>query len=123
SLPRCDAGRIGGEPECGRFAWYPAPACRWCSGRSFAWVELSGQAVVFAWTKVVHPFLPQYASLVPYLTALVTPVEAPYVRLVTRLVDFGDTEPEIGMPVRATFRPLAFDGVPTTVVAPLFRPV
>ena len=67
---------------------------------------MSGRGTLFSWVVVTHPFLPQFADLVPFVPALVALDEDPAVRIPTRIVD---TEPgglEFEMPVQVTFRPI-----------------
>jgi uncharacterized OB-fold protein len=71
---------------------------------------------------VTHPFLPQFADLVPFAPALVALEEDPRVRLATRMVECDLDALEFEMPVLVTFRPLTFAGVDGEVLAPLFVP-
>lgn len=113
-LPRCDA--------CGTWVWYPRPACPACGGNRITWTAVSGRGRLFSWAVVRHAFLPQFADLVPYVPALVTPDEAPHVRFVTRLVDCEPDDLAADLPVEVVFRPLTFPGIERQVVAPLFTP-
>ena len=107
---------------CQRWIWYPKPTCPECGQSDFAWQKLSGRARLFSWVVVRHAFLPQYRDLTPFLPALVVPVEAPHVRLTTRIVQCTIENLEMDMPVQVTFEPLQFAGVDASVMAPLFRP-
>ncbi len=71
---------------------------------------------------VTHPFLPQFADLVPFVPALVALDEDPAVRIPTRIVDTDPEALEFEMPVQVVFRPISFTGVDGEVVAPLFVP-
>lgn len=113
-IPRCDA--------CNRFNWYPHEHCDACGGASFTWVAMSGRGTLFSWVVVTHPFLPQFAGLVPFVPALVALDEDPAVRIPTRIVDADPDDLEFEMPVRVTFRPISFTGVDGDVTAPLFTP-
>lgn len=114
SIPRCSG--------CGAWTWYPKENCPACGGSEMPWTRLSGRATLFSWVVVHHAFLPQYRGLTPFLPALVVPEEAPAVRLTTRLVDCRPEDLRMDMPVEVAFRPLEFEGVAGSVVAPLFRP-
>jgi uncharacterized OB-fold protein len=81
---------------------------------------VSGRGRLFSWSVVRHAFLPQFASHVPLITALVTLDEDPDVRVVTIICDCDPAELRCDMPVRVVFRPLRFPGIPREVVAPLF---
>jgi uncharacterized protein len=115
-LPRCRG--------CGRFGWYPAGPCRHCGtgegDRPLQWEAVSGRGTVFSWAVVTHTFLPQFRGQLPLVPALVSIVEDPAVRIVTRIVDADPAGLRIDQPVHAVFRPLTFDGVAGSVVAPLF---
>jgi uncharacterized protein len=114
-IPRCDG--------CGRLTWYPQPTCRHCQSTAFTWSTMSGRATLFSWVVVIHPFLAQFRSKVPFVSALVALAEDPAVRLATEIVDVAPSSLRFDLPVEAVFRPLSFEGVEGSVVAPLFRPV
>jgi uncharacterized OB-fold protein len=113
-MPTCDT--------CGRYRWYPKDVCRFCDGEPFTWTEVSGRGTLFSWVVVTHPFLPQFADLVPFVPALVALDEDPSVRVPTRMVDCDVDALTFDMPVSVTFRPISFTGVDGEVVAPLFVP-
>lgn len=113
-IPRCDA--------CGRLCWYPREKCRHCQETAFTWETVSGRGTLFSWVVVTHPFLPQFADLVPFAPALVALEEDPSVRLATRVVDCDLDAIEFEMPVEVTFRSISFTGVDGEVMAPLFVP-
>jgi hypothetical protein len=118
SLPKC--------VQCGRFNWYPQPACRFCGSTEFDWPLLSGEGRVFSYAVVARPFLPAFTELVPFVTALVTIAEDERVRLATRLVGLSGPEDapavEMGMLVKVSYVPLHFSGVSGHALAPLFEP-
>ena len=113
-MPHCDG--------CQRICWYPE-RCMDCGGEAFTWRPVSGRAKLFTWVVVTHPFLPQYASQAPFVSALVTPEEDERVRVPTRIVDCAPEDLALGQPLEVCFRPLSFDDVPGEVIAPFFRPV
>ncbi len=115
AVPRCDA--------CASWCWYPEAVCPTCGGH-LAWQATSGRGSLFTWAVVERAFLPAFAAMVPFVTALVSLEEDPTVRLVTLLVDADPDTLRVDLPVVATFRPLAFPTVPdASVVVPMFRPV
>lgn len=111
-VPRCAA--------CDHWHWYPSGPCPRCGEEQLEWTLLSGRGRVFSWVVVRHAFLPAFRDDVPFVSALVTPEEAPTVRLVTRIVDCDPGDVAIDAPVAVTFRPLRFPDVEGDVVAPLF---
>ncbi|MBM3675847.1 MAG: hypothetical protein FJW88_13065 [Actinobacteria bacterium] len=136
-IPRCE--------ECGRWCWYPpetqpphearGPAggrrsrpeeqqvCPACEG-PLVWTRTAGRARLFSWAVVQRAFLPAFADMVPFVTALVALEEDPAVRIVTYVVDAVPGSLHGGMPLEVVFRPLRFPTVPDRqVVVPMFRPV
>jgi uncharacterized OB-fold protein len=114
SIPRCGS--------CGRWVWYPEGVCPTCGG-ALAWTATSGLGALFAWVVVERAFLPAFAEMVPFVTALVALDEDPAVRIVTLVVDADPSELTVDVPMEVVFRPLAFPTVPNrSVVVPMFRP-
>jgi uncharacterized OB-fold protein len=111
-IPRCDT--------CDRWVWYPEETCPGCGG-TLTWTETSGRGRLFSWAVVHRPFLPAFAEMVPFVTALVSLEEAPEVRIVTYVVDVEPAALEADLPLTVTFRPLSFPTVPDReVVVPMF---
>jgi hypothetical protein len=114
TIPRCTG--------CDQWVWYPEERCPACGG-ALEWQVTSGQARLFSWAVVQRPFLPAFAEMVPFVTALVTLEEAPAVRIVTYVVDADPQSLTADLPFEVTFRPLAFPTVPDrSVVVPMFVP-
>jgi uncharacterized OB-fold protein len=114
-IPRCGS--------CGRWCWYPEPACPACGG-ALAWTATAGRGVLFSWVVVERAFLPAFVEMVPFVTALVALEEDPAVRIVSLLVDTDPAELAVDLPMTAEFRPLAFPTVPNrAVVVPWFTPL
>ena len=111
-VPRCDA--------CARLHWYPTEKCRHCKGEVSTWETMSGRGTLFSWVVVTHPFLPQFADLVPFVPALVALEEDSSVRIPTRMVDCDPTDLAFEMPVAVAFRSLEFAGVEGATLAPCF---
>ena len=113
SIPRC--------VKCARWCWYPEAACPACGGR-LEWTATAGRGTLFTWAVVERAFLPAFAEMVPFVTALVTLEEDPAVRVVTILVDCDPAELVVDQPMIVTFRPLRFPTVPDReVIVPMFR--
>ncbi len=113
-IPRCNT--------CGRFVWYPEPACP-RDGNDLVWTRVSGRGTLFAWALVRRAFLPAFEDKVPFVTALVALDEDPSVRLPTYIVDADPDALGADAPVEVQFRPLAFSTVPDrSVVVPMFAP-
>ncbi len=113
-IPRCGL--------CDRWCWYPEPVCPVCSGK-LAWTATSGRGRLFSWAMVRRAFIPAFADLVPFVTALVALEEDPAVRVVAFIVDVDPEALCAEMPVSVTFRPLRFPTVPDReVIVPMFTP-
>jgi uncharacterized OB-fold protein len=111
-IPRC--------PVCARWVWYPEPVCPGCGGVP-EWTATSGRGRLFSWAVVRRPFLPAFAEMVPFVTALVALEEDAALRLVTYVVDVEPAMLAADLPLVATFRPLSFPTVPgREVVVPMF---
>lgn len=114
-IPRCE--------RCRQLVWYPQERCSHCEGPTMSWTKVSGRGTLFSWAVVRHAWIPQLASAVPFVSALVALDEDPGVRLVTRVVDAVPEELVPDQAVQVTFRPLQFEGVDGTVLAPFFKPL
>lgn len=106
-LPRCE--------RCARFHWYPLPRCPHCGMSNWRWQRVSPLARLFAWTVLRKPLHESLANRLGEIIALVVPVDAPDVRLVTNLI--GVTRPELGMLLQARFVPAG--GTVLTLFAPV----
>ncbi len=114
-IPRCSG--------CDRWCWYPESSCPTCGGE-LVWTATSGRGTLFSWAVVWRVFLPAFADIVPFVTALVALEEDPNVRLVTMIIDVSPESLVADMPVEAAFRPLRFPTVPDReVIVPMFRPI
>ena len=112
SIPRC--------PDCMRWDWYPTGSCAACDRTPTAWIELGGDAELFSFSIVRRAFAAPFRDCVPFVAALVVPPEAPTVRIPTNIIDCDVDALEIGMPLRAVFRVLRFEGIEGQVVVPQF---
>jgi len=111
-IPRCHA--------CGAWIWYPRPTCPACKSPDVAWTATSGRGTLYSFAVVRRALWEPYAPFVPYATGLVALAEDPAVRIVTRFVDCDVDALRVDAPVRAVFRPLAFEGDARTCAAPFF---
>jgi uncharacterized OB-fold protein len=112
-LPRCRS--------CHRLCWYPEPSCPRCDG-ALVWEAVTGDASLYSWVEVRHPFLAAFASSVPYVPAIVTLDEDPTIRIVTRLIDVNARTLDFDMALAVTFGQLTFDGIDGSTPAPFFTP-
>ncbi|MFZ2242609.1 MAG: OB-fold domain-containing protein [Gordonia amarae] len=107
--------RIQECQSCSSLIHPPQPVCRYCRGTSMGVREVSGRAVLSAFT-VNHRFaIPGLTP--PYVIAQVALVEDPRVRLTTNIIDADPQDLEIGQIVEVSFEQHE------DVWLPLFSPV
>lgn len=87
---------------CGRHHFYPRPFCPRCWSPDVEWVEASGRATLYTYSIVRRNDLPPFDERVPYVAAIVDLDEGP--RMVTNVIDCGDADLTIGMPLEVAFR-------------------
>lgn len=102
--------------QCGTWRYYPAFLCPSCGADTFSWEPVSGGGVVHAFTVVREAPTAAFATLVPYVYALVELAEGPIMG--TNIVDADLSKLAIGMAVELTFEQAAPD-----VALPVFKPV
>ncbi|GFM26590.1 acetyl-CoA acetyltransferase [Mycobacterium sp. PO2] len=106
--------RIQGCGDCKALIHPPQPICRYCYSHNVAPREVSGRAVLSAFT-VNHRFsIPGLSA--PYVVAQVAIEEDPRVRLTTNIIDCDPEELELGRVVEVVFEQN------DDVWLPLFRP-
>ncbi len=110
-LPRC--------ARCKVFNWYPADQCPECGHVAFNWVKVAPRGKLFSWSVVTRPLFAPYAVISPYIPAIVELVDAPGVRLVTRLVDCDPQTLVMNAPIELMFADLTYPLNASGVIAPL----
>ncbi|HMD45795.1 MAG TPA: Zn-ribbon domain-containing OB-fold protein [Acidimicrobiales bacterium] len=85
-------------PSCGHRQFYPRGICTGCGGDP-EWAEASGRGTVHTYSVIRQSLTPPFASLVPYVVAIVELAEGP--RMMGNLTDCDPAEVRIGMPVEA----------------------
>lgn len=90
TLPRCE--------DCGRFHFYPKPACPHCQGARLAWGEASGRGEVYSHSTVHRAPSAAFKEDVPYVVAIVKTDEGPH--LLSRVVGIAPAAVRIGLRLR-----------------------
>ena len=85
-------------PSCGHRQFYPRQLCAGCGGEP-VWAVSSGRGRVHTFTVVRQNLSPPFASLVPYVLAVVELEEGP--RLMGNVTDCQVEDVKIGMAVEA----------------------
>ena len=104
------AGTVRGELriqrclECGLHHHYPRLACPHCGSDSLEWITASGLGTVYSFTVIRQQGIPPFSEQVPFVVALVD-LEEMGARFVAQLPRVAPGDCEIGMSVRASFRP------------------
>ena len=86
--------------DCGSVIWYPRALCPECGSLRTEWFEAAGRGRVYSYT-VNHRGQGAYAGAAPYVLAYVELDEGP--RVMTNLVEAGEDELAVGLPVEVTF--------------------
>lgn len=107
-MQQCDA--------CTKFRWTPAPLCTHCAHDGFKWAELSGRGKVITWTVITHPIHPAAVAKVPYVVAIIEPVEQTGLRMVSNLVGADTNAIEVDAAVS-----VEFEEHPSGQKLPVFR--
>ncbi|MGH2507163.1 MAG: Zn-ribbon domain-containing OB-fold protein [Ktedonobacteraceae bacterium] len=106
-LQRCQA--------CGTATWPVKSLCPTCLHGDLAWVQASGQGVLYSFVLMHQVFHPGFAAEVPYNIAEVDLAEG--VRMISNIVGCPNAELRIGMPLLVTFEDLTDE-----ISLPKFKP-
>lgn len=90
--------------ECGLWIWGPRWMCGQCRTFDPEWIAIEPVGRVFSWSRTWHPFIPDLADHLPFITVLVELPHAGGRRVLGLLVDSGDTDIAIGDPVAGTIQ-------------------
>jgi uncharacterized OB-fold protein len=90
ALPQCAA--------CGKFHFYPKPACPFCGSEQVSPRRASGLGLLYSYSVVHRAPSPAFANDVPYVVAIVATDEGPH--LMTRIVDVDPSALAIGLRVQ-----------------------
>lgn len=97
-----DELRVPKCASCNQLVFYPREICPKCSGLQFTWERLSGQGKVYSFTVVRRPFLPEFATMAPYVYAIVELEEG--IRMASNITNCRVEEVYVGMAIQAIFR-------------------
>jgi uncharacterized OB-fold protein len=89
---------------CGLHHHYPRMACPHCGSEDLEWVTASGAGTLHSFTVVRQNGIPPFHEQVPFVVGLVDLDEAG-ARFVAQLPGVPPEQAQIGMRVRAVFRP------------------
>ncbi len=102
--------------QCGYYLHPPAVICPKCWSKNITIQAVSGRADVLAFSINYQPWMP--GPELPFVLAIVHPVEQDDLRLTTNIVNCPVEDVRIGMPVQVIFEP----HVEEEVWIPLFEP-
>jgi uncharacterized protein len=99
-----DAGRFALQQcaDCAQYMFPPIEACRFCGGK-LAYQPLSGEGEIYSYIVQHHGVTPGFDDKLPYVIAVISPAEAPQLRVPTRIVGVEPGEVRCGQHVRAQF--------------------
>lgn len=101
--------------DCLEFRFPPSVACPGCSSMNYSWEPVTGWGSVFSFVTFQRLYHKAFASLLPYVVAVIELSEGP--RMVSRIVGLGETDSlRCGALVKLRFERLSDD-----LVLPLFE--
>ena len=104
------AGTVRGELRvqrchaCGLHHHYPRMACPHCGRDDLEWVTASGAGTLHSFTVVRQNGIPPFHEQVPFVVGLVD-LDEPGARFVAQFPSVAPEHAQIGMRVRAVYRP------------------
>ena len=87
---------------CQTFRFPPGYSCRKCGSTDAEWVSVSGRGTIYSFTIVRRGPTPEFASITPYILALVELDEGP--RILSHLVEDELEQIAIGDRVEVVFK-------------------
>ena len=87
---------------CGKAQWPPEEICSQCHAVDRQWVEASGRATVFSWTRCWYAVHPSLQARLPYIVVVVKLDDFPVIMIGNLLGEAGQVV-EIGMPAEVVF--------------------
>jgi uncharacterized protein len=96
--------RIQHCTTCGQHQHYARMLCSHCGEDTLEWVTASGNGTIYSYTVIRKNGVPPFSERVPFVVATVD-LDEPGARVIAAMPDCAPDEAEIGMRVKATFRP------------------
>ncbi|GAA2454547.1 hypothetical protein GCM10010191_86890 [Actinomadura vinacea] len=81
---------------CRTWLWGPRRICPNCHGFELGWERVPPTGTVYSWCRTHHPYIAEFADLVPYVSVVVALPQAGGVRLLGLLTGDDDAEVRIG---------------------------
>lgn len=95
--------------------WAPnGPVCPYCFSTNYRWEKLSGRGKIASWVVFHKLYHPSFAQDIPYNVAFIELAEGP--RIIANVVDVGNKDLRIGMPVE-----VVFEDINAEISIPRFR--
>jgi|SRR5690554_313239 len=85
--------------DCGHFRMPPTPYCPSCRSQAVNWPELSGKGIIYSYSIVSYPIIPQMDDSIPYVPAIIELPEAGGVRLISNVVCVDVADIAVGQEV------------------------
>jgi uncharacterized protein len=104
--------------DCDSLIWYPRAICPECGGLRTEWFEVTGRGSIYSYT-VNHRGEGAYQGSPPFVLAYVELDEGP--RIMTNIVEAGDAELAVGLPVQVVFHDTG-EGAALPRFRPLLQP-
>lgn len=92
---------------CGNAQLPPDLTCLQCGSPALTWEDATGRGTLYSWTIAYPPLLPYFAERAPWPVAAVELEEG--LRVIATIEDLDPADYEIGLPLEASFEPVAED--------------
>lgn len=100
--------RIQRCTTCGKHQHYARMLCSHCGAQTLEWVTASGDGTLYSYTVIRQNGVPPFKERVPFVVACVD-LDEEGARVIAAMPDVTPDSVEIGMRVRADFRPATED--------------
>ena len=100
--------RIQRCTTCGKHQHYARMQCSHCGAQTLEWVTASGNGTLYSYTVIRQNGVPPFKERVPFVVACVD-LDEEGARVIAAMPDVTPDSVQIGMRVRADFRPATED--------------
>jgi hypothetical protein len=100
--------RIQHCTTCGKYQHYARMLCSHCGHDTLEWTTASGNGIVYSYTVIRQNGVPPFNERLPFVVATVD-LDEDGARMIAAMPDLAPEDAQIGLRVRAAFRPAPND--------------
>lgn len=100
--------RIQHCTTCGKYQHYARMLCSHCGETTLEWVTASGNGTVYSFTVIRQNGVPPFNERIPFVVATVD-LDEDGARIIAAMPSVEPDDAQVGMRVRAAFRPASED--------------